>query len=167
MASIVVFSTTLLFGYFTGRLLGNRFVENVVLQQGRFPLLLSRPVNQFYDIYTLINSNNPFSRLSGYYSLVDNKMINEQFLMERFRREQNEALSGSILWILSYSGDNDAVVTFYASVYNNSSDPIKKRILSLMKRVNKDYYMKFIKKNKIDVRLITGEGHEINSDLRL
>ena len=167
MASIVVFSTTLLFGYFTGRLLGNRFVENVVLQQGRFPLLLSRPVNQFYDIYTLINSNNPFSRLSGYYSLVDNKMINEQFLMERFRREQNEALSGSLLWILSFSRDNDAVVTFYASVYNNSSDSIKKRILSLMKRVNRDYYMKFIKKNNVDTKLITGEGHEINSDLRL
>jgi hypothetical protein len=87
--------------------------------------------------------------------------------MERFPREQNEALSGSILWILSYSGDTDAVVTFYASIYNNSSDPIKKRILGLMKRVNKDYYMKFIKKNKIDARLVPDEGHEINSDLRL
>jgi hypothetical protein len=165
MALIAVFTTTFLLGYCAGRLLGNRFVEDIVLKQGRLPLLLSRPVNQFYDIYTLINSNNPFSRLSGYYSLVDNKMINEQFLMERFPREQNEALSGSILWILSYSDDTDAVVTFYASVYNNSSDQIKKRILSLMRRVNKDYYMKFIIKNKIDARLITDEGREINNDL--
>jgi hypothetical protein len=166
MVSIAVAIATLLLGYSAGRMLGNRFVEDIVLQQGRFPLLLSRPVSQFYDIYTLINSNNPFSRLSGYYSLVDNKMINEQFLMERFRREQNEALCGSILWILSNSGDRRGVVRFYASVYNDSSDAIKKRILGLMKRVDRDYYMKFIAKNKIDANLITDEGHEVNDNLR-
>ncbi len=156
----------LLIGYYGGRLLGNRFVEDIVLQQSRFPLLLSRPVSQFYDMYTLINSNNPYSRLSGYYSLVDNKMINEQFLMERFSREQNEALKGAILWILGNSSDKDGVVRFYASVYEGSSDTIKRRLLGLMKRMDNEYYMNFIKKNKIDAGFITGEGYELNCDLR-
>ena len=166
MVSTGVFIASLLIGYAAGRMLGNRFVEDVVLQKARFPLLLSRPVSQFYDIYTLINSNNPYSRLSGYYSLVDNKMINEQFLMERFRREQNDALRGSILWILGNSSDRGGVVRFYTSVYDESSDTIKKRILGFMKRVDNDYYMKFIKKNRIDDGFITGEGQEINTDLR-
>jgi hypothetical protein len=164
--SVVVCVAAFLMGLFGGRILGNRFVQDIVFQQARFPLLLSRPVSQFYDIYTLINSNNPYSRLSGYYSLVDNKMINEQFLMERFRREQNDALRGSILWILGNSSDRDGIVRFYASVYEESSDTIKKRILGLMERTDIDYYMKFIKKNKIDAGFNTGEGHEVNSDLR-
>jgi hypothetical protein len=153
-------------GYIAGRVLGNRFVEDIVLQQARFPLLLSRPVSQFYDIYTLINSNNPYSRLSGYYSLVDNKMINEKFLMERFRREHNDALRGAILWILGNSSDRDAVARFCASVYEESSDTLKKRILGLMKLMDNEYYEEFIKTNRIDAGFITGESHDVNGDLR-
>jgi hypothetical protein len=166
MVPIAVFIASLFIGFTAGRTLGNRFVENIVLRQARFPLLLSRPVSQFYDIYTLINSNNPYSRLSGYYSLIDNKMINDKFLMERFRREQNDALRGSILWILGNSSDRGGVLRFCASVYEESSDTIKKRILGLMKRVDNDYYLLFIRNNRIDAGFINGEGHEVNYDMR-
>lgn len=166
IVSVVACIASLFMGYSAGRLLGSRFVEDILLQQARFPLLFSRPVSQFYDIYTLINSSNPYSRLSGYYSLVDNKMINEQFLMERFRHEQNDALRGSILWILSHSNDREGVVRFYTSVYDESSDNMKKRILGFMKCVDNNYYLKFIKKNKIDDSFMNGEGHEVNSDIR-
>ena len=75
-------------GFFIGRGAGNRLMEGILLRETRFPLLLSRPVYQFYDIYTLLNSNNPYSRLSGYYSLVDANMIDLNFIRERYAREQ-------------------------------------------------------------------------------
>jgi len=58
------------------------------------------------------------------------------------------------------------VLRFCASVYEESSDTIKKRILGLMKRVDNDYYLLFIKNNRIDAGFINSEGHEVNDDMR-
>jgi hypothetical protein len=137
-------------GYGAGLLIGNRFMESIVLKEGRLPLLLSRPVNQFYDMYSLINSSNPFSRLSGYYSLVDNNMVNEQFIADRYGREQFIVIQRTLLWVLSHSKDTGKALKFYASIYTTSDGSLKKDILRYMTRLDKKYYDGFIKANKVD-----------------
>ncbi|OHD69049.1 MAG: hypothetical protein A2W19_17510 [Spirochaetes bacterium RBG_16_49_21] len=76
-------------------------------------------------------------------------MINTQFLMERFQKEENYTIKRSILWILSFSDDTGDVLRFYSSIFSRN-DPLMKDILVLMKRIDRDYFMKFIEKNKID-----------------
>lgn len=136
-------------GYGLGRLVGNKFMESILLREGRLPLLLSRPVSQFYDIYTLINSRNPFSRLSGYYSLVDSNMVNNQFITERYGREQLLVIKRTLLWVLSYTPDTAGALKFYSSIYASSDDSLKKDIARYMLRLDKRYYERFIKENKV------------------
>ena len=129
-------------------------MESILLREGRFPLLLSRPVNQFYDIYNLINSANPFGRLSGYYSLVENNMVNERFIADRYDREQLVVTRRTLLWVLSYAKDKRQALSFYASVYKNSDDSLKSDILRYMKRLDEKFYEGFVKENKVAHALI-------------
>ena len=69
--------------------------------------------------------------------------------MERFQKEENYTIKRSILWILSFSDDTGDVLRFYSSIFSRN-DPLMKDILVLMKRIDRDYFMKFIEKNKID-----------------
>ena len=155
-ATLVLFPVLILMGFIMGRFFGKGFVTNLILKDSMFPLLLSRPVNQFYDMYILINSRNPYSRLSGYYSLIDNKMINNQFLMERYQNEENYVTKRTILWILSFSEDSDSVLKFYASIFDKN-DILWRDVLVFMMRVNREYYTKFIEINKIDRKLLPAE----------
>jgi hypothetical protein len=148
----IFFLVFLISGFFSGRFVGNRFLSNLIFSNGAFPLLISRPVVQFYEMTVLLNSGNPYSRLSGYYALLDNRMINTRFLMERFNKEQDYTIKRTILWILSFSDDTGDVLKFYASVFHNN-DPFMKDILALMKRVDGAYYRKFIERNTIDKTL--------------
>jgi hypothetical protein len=167
LAITALFIALALVGFGGGRVIGGWLLEKIVLREYRFPLLLSRPVSQVYDIYTLINSANPYSRLSGYYSLIDNGMIDETFLKDRFRREQDPAIKSAILWVLSFSGDTDSIMKFYASVFSASGDPMKRQILNLTKRLGNDYYLRFININRPDKKLLPVKGRDINSDFQL
>jgi hypothetical protein len=153
-AAAALSAALLLAGYGAGLLIGNRFVESVILREGRFPLLLSRPVNQFYDVYSLINSADPFRRLSGYYSLVDNNMVNEQFIADRYGREQIPVVRRTLLWVLSHSKDSGKALKFYASIYNTADNSLKKDILRYMLRLDKKYTEAFIRENRIERALI-------------
>ena len=155
-ATLALFPVLILVGFIAGRFVGRGLVTSLILKNSMFPLLLSRPVNQFYDMYLLINSANPYSRLSGYYSLVDNKMINNQFLMERFQKEENYVIKRTILWILSFSEDTDSVLKFYSSIFD-TNDILSKDILVCMKRVNREYYTKFIEIHKIQRKLLPAD----------
>ncbi len=141
-------------GYGAGLLIGSRFMESIILKEWRFPLLLSRPVNQFYNVYSLINSSNPFSRLSGYYSLVDNNMVNEQFIADRYGREPFIVIQRTLLWVFSHGKDRDKAVKFYTSIYKTSDDSLRKDILRYMKRLDEKYYNGFVKENKVEGALI-------------
>ncbi len=134
-AYAVLMAAVVLAGYGAGRVTGNRLVEGVILGESRMPLLVSKPVGQFYDIYRLLNSANPFSRLSGYYALVDNMMIDEGFLIERYGVERFAVTRRTILWALSFSENSRKVADFYRSIYGESDGETQSEIRGLMKRV--------------------------------
>lgn len=141
-------------GFAAGRLLGHRLVEGVILGRQRLPLLLSQPVAQLTDVYALISSGNYFSRLSGYYALRENGMIDHAFLAERFKTEKEPAVKRTIVWALSFSGDTAAVLNFYAAVYPESDDSLKREILKLMKRLDEAYYLDFAARNRVGKTLL-------------
>jgi hypothetical protein len=149
--AVILLGVAITGGFFMGRSAGDRLVRGVLLRESKLPLLLSRPVYQFYDIYTLLNSGNPFSRLSGYYSLVDAKMIDIEFIRERYDREQVPVIRRTLLWVLGFSRDRAAALKFYASRYDTGDEETKKDILAMMKRLDPAFYGKFIKK-KLDAR---------------
>lgn len=124
-----------LIGLAVGRMTGTHLLEGVVLRESRLPLLVLRPVGQYYDIYRLLNSTNPFSRLSGYYALVENGMIDVNFLIERYRVERFPVIKKALLWALGFSQDRRRVVDFYRSIYGESDGEIQSEIRTLMKRV--------------------------------
>lgn len=136
-------------GFFIGRGAGNRLMEGILLRETRLPLLLSRPVYQFYDIHTLLNSNNPYSRLSGYYSLVDVNMIDPDFIGERYIREQVPVIRRTLVWVLGLSKERKAALRTCASLYDSSDDEMKREILSVMQRLDPSFYGEFIKKNRV------------------
>ncbi|HQL81372.1 MAG TPA: hypothetical protein PK307_04175, partial [Spirochaetota bacterium] len=106
-------------------------------------------VYQFYDIFNLLNSNNPYSRLSGYYSLVDANMIDPGFIRERYSREQVPVIRRTLLWVLGLSKDRDEALRSYVSLYDASDDDMKREILGMMKRLDPAFYGEFIKKNRV------------------
>ena len=136
-------------GFFAGRAAGSWLIKSVLLRESRLPLLLSRPVYQFYDIHTLLNSSDPYSRLSGYYSLVDANMIDEKFIRERYAREQEPVIRRTLLWVMGRSGDRRAALRCYAALYESSDDVMKKEIRALMERLDPAFYREFIKKSPV------------------
>ncbi len=149
-------------GYRVGRLAGGRMLADILMKESSLPLLLSRPVSQFYDMYVLINSGNPFSRISGYYSLMDNNMIDEQFLLDRYRKEEIFAIRRTILWVLGFSHDTGMVMRDYAALFKEADEPMKKEILALMKRKDRAFYAKFVRNNRINEKMMPREGREYN-----
>jgi hypothetical protein len=143
---LLIMAAVMTAGFAIGRGVGSWFVEGVLLRQARFPLLLSRPVYQFYDIYTLISSNNPFSRLSGYYSLIDANMIDDEFIRNRYQQEQVPVIKRTLLWILGFSKNKSATLKYYTSLYESGDPETRKDILELMERLDPTYYTDFLKK---------------------
>ena len=149
-------------GYQAGRLAGGRMLAGILMKESSFPFLLSKPVSQFYNMYVLLNSGNPFNRISGYYSLLDNNMIDEEFLLDRYRKEELFAIKRTIVWILGFSRDTGMVLRDYAALFKEADEPMKKAILELMKRKDRAYYLGFVRDNRIDKRLEPREGREYN-----
>jgi hypothetical protein len=155
-ATLALFPVLILMGFMAGRVIGKGLISNLILKDRMFPLLLSRPIDQFYGMHILLNSANPYSRLSGYYSLIDNKMINNEFLIDRYKNEDDFVIKRTILWILSYSEDSRGVLKFFSSIYDKS-DIITKDMLAYMRHIDKGYYAKFIEVHKIDKKLLPFE----------
>jgi len=155
-ATLTLFPVLILMGFMAGRGIGKGLISNLILKDSMFPLLLSRPIDQFYGMHILLNSPNPYSRLSGYYSLIDSKMINNEFLIDRYKNEDNFAIKRTILWILSFSEDSNGVLKFFSTIYDKN-DIITKDMLAYMRHIDKGYYAKFIEVHKIDKKLLPVE----------
>ncbi len=155
-ATLIVVPVLILIGFMVGKPLGKGLISNLVLRDSLFPLLLSRPIDQFFGMHILLNSPNPYSRLSGYYSLFDNRMINAEFLIERFKIEENYVIKRTILWILSFSEDPKQVLKFYSALYDKN-DIIARDVLVHMRNLDKGYYEKFIEVHKVNKRMLPAD----------
>jgi len=144
----------LLLGYVSGSAIGNIFITQFITGKSNKILLLYRPAYEYKYILNLLNNSNEYKRLAGYYSLLENRRIDSDFLIERYKREEKRYIKRSIIWLLGYSKNKKDVIEYISNIYPYSPGKIKKEILRTMKRLNLQYFNNFVKSKKIDKKYI-------------
>jgi hypothetical protein len=147
---VFVFLFILFFGYTLGRIAGTHIVSGL-LKGKRFILLFYRPPFEYLKTANLLYSSDELERLEGYYSLLDNKIIDKDLLIERYKQE-SELIKPVIIWLIGYSSDKDIVLKFISEEYKNADQRVKKEILKTMKRLDEVYFKNFTVSRKIKIK---------------
>ena len=152
---LLIISIILLFsGFFIGRSFGQYMFTDFLKGSSKLGLILYRPSLEYFTIFKLINSSDELERLSGYYSLLENRIIDEKFLNQRFLMEESILIKRTIIWILGSSESFIEIMEFYNKVYSGSNLQIKKEIIRIIKNRDEHYYHEFIKKNNIEKNVL-------------
>ena len=122
-------------GFFGGKFGGKQLLKGFFSTGDIRLSILFTPSHEFFNTYQKINSYNEFDRLSGYYAMVDNNYINDDFLMKRYELEESEILKRTIIWILGFSKNKETISSFYSSIYNKSELRIKEEIMRSVSRL--------------------------------
>lgn len=124
---------------------GEILLQRSMLKGGSSPLFF-RPAYEYYAIFRFINSGDEMKRLAGYYALLDSRRGNDEFLIERYEKEQSPVIRRTILWILGFSDDSEGIVDFYHGIYKDSPVPIKRQIEESLLSRDAGLYRDFLKK---------------------
>ncbi len=141
-------------GYKAGNFIGAKYISEFYSNGSRSLFSLYRPANEYFKIYGSLNSINAYERLTGYYSLLDNKIIDEEFLFDRYKREELSTAKLTIVWILSFSKNIKKVEDIYGAIYAGSNYAIKKEILRALFRMDRSAFNDFARKFKVDEKLL-------------
>jgi hypothetical protein len=147
---VFVFLLILFIGYTLGRIAGTHIVSGF-LKGKRFILLFYRPPFEYLKTANLLYSSDELVRLEGYYSLLDNKIIDKDLLIERYKQE-SELIKPVIIWLIGYSRDKDAVLKFISEEYAKADQRVKNEILKTMKRLDEEYFKNFTASPKIKIK---------------
>ena len=150
---IIIILITACTGYASGHLIGAELIKRFVTGRSGLLLLLSRPGYESVQSASLLNSSSGFKRIAGYYSLFENRNIDSVFLIERYRREREDYLKSTIIWLLGYSDGSSGVLKFLSQEYKTANESFKRDILRSMKKLSGSYYNEFIKDNNINKKL--------------
>ncbi len=145
-------------GYYSGRYTGSYGVQKLVSGGEGFFFLLFRPAHQFFHTYSMLNSNSEVIRLSGYYSLLDNNIIDEDFLIERYRDEGSIPVKRTIIWLMGFSDDFVKILEYFNTIYDESHREVRREILRIIKRRDPVYYKEFITVKKVSKDLWEDEA---------
>jgi hypothetical protein len=135
-------------GYYSGKLTGSYAVKKMVTDGGGIFFLLFRPAHQFFQVYRMLNSNSEVIRLSGYYSMLDNNIIDEEFLEKRYLDERSIPVKRSIIWLMGFSGDFEEIKKFFNEIYDESPREVKREILRIFQRRDPVYFKDFTGRKK-------------------
>ncbi len=132
-----------------GRGAGSLIVRGLLMERTGASLVFFKPAAEFIHTYRLLNSAAHLDRLGGYYSLLDNNMILDNFLFDRFAAEETDINRKTILWILGHSGRSRKVLDFYSEIYGKSGGELKRIILRNTKRMGEETFHDFVRQNGI------------------
>ncbi len=141
-------------GFTLGNSFGDYLIRKLITGNRESVFLLYRPALEYIYTARLLNSNNEFKRLAGYYSLIDNRKIDDDFLIERYNKESGIIMKRSIIWLLGHSENSGRVLEFLSGEYKAKSKRLKREILRAMKRLDKDFFNKFVKEKKVDIKFL-------------
>ncbi len=119
-------------GLLSGHAAGKRLVSGLFSGKRQAFFLYKIPADYFKTL-NLLNSDNELNRLEGYYSLLDNNIIDADFLIKRYKSE-TDFLKPVIVWLLGFSKDKDMVLKFLNEEYEKSGKRLKQEISRTMKR---------------------------------
>ncbi|MBN2039963.1 MAG: hypothetical protein JW864_07985 [Spirochaetes bacterium] len=144
-----LFSVILIAGYFSGSLAGRSIVSSIITGKKSVFFLYRIPLGYIVSA-GLLSSEDELKRTEGYYALLDNNMIDPEFLIERYKRETGY-IKPLIIWLISFSKDKDPVLEFLSEEYQGADMRIKNGILDTMKRMDKSFFDDFVKLHGIDI----------------
>ncbi len=141
-------------GYVLGDSIGTYLTKTLVLYERRYLLLLYRPAHEYIFLYDKLNDVNELNRLSGYYSLLEYKSIDNTFLIDRYKREKSPYIKRTIIWILGYSEDSSGTIDFFSSIYKGATPEIQLEILRTVKRMDESSLKQFIINQKVHKNIL-------------
>jgi len=113
-------------GIFCGDVILSRSIKGNFL----FMAFVFQPSQNFVDTYSLLNNSNDFKRLAGYYAYKESKLIDLDFLYERYKIEESDIIHKTIIWIAESSNlNNKKLVDFYKKLYDISTTKTKEVLL--------------------------------------
>lgn len=151
---IIIFLS--LSGYLIGTGTGKLLLKSLLFSKKSSPFLIYKPAQEFFTIYRYINSSNELERLNGYYALLDNRIIDEQYLCERFNIEKSTIVKRTIVWMLGSSPGAEDMLDCFNKIYSNSNISIKREILRSLKRADEKIFNEFVNENKISIEILKG-----------
>lgn len=127
---------------------GDVLLQRSMFRGGSSPLLF-RPAYQYYSIFRFINDGDEMKRLAGYYALLESRGRNDDFLIERYEKEDSPVIKRTIVWILGFSEEIDGILDFYHGIYKNSPESIKRQIEVSLLLQDAGVYRDFMKKEGV------------------
>lgn len=141
-------------GYVLGNSLGTYLTRTMILYERRYMLLLYRPAHEYIFLYDKLNDVNELNRLSGYYSLLEYRSIDNTFLIDRYKREKSPYIKRTLIWILGYSEDRSGTIDFFSSIYKNAAPGIQLEILQSVKRIDESSLEQFIIDQRVHEKIL-------------
>jgi hypothetical protein len=123
---IILLSIT---GFGTGIVCGNVILSHSIKGDFLFMAFIFQPSQNFIDTYSLLNNSNDFKRLTGYYAYKESRLVDLDFLYERYKIEESDIIHNTIIWIAGNSDlNNKKLVDFYKKLYSISTEKTKENL---------------------------------------
>ena len=124
---IILLSIT---GFAAGIFCGDVILARSIKGNFLFMAFIFQPSQNFVDTYSLLNDSNDFRRLAGYYAYKESKLIDLDFLYERYKIEESDIMHKTIIWVAENSNlNNKKLVDFYKKLYDISATKTKEILL--------------------------------------
>lgn len=149
---LITLFTALAAGFICGIPAGIIFEKSAI--NGRFylPALSFRPSQNFAELITRLNSNDPFYRLTGYYIYREAGLVDLDFLLQRYKYDDTDLIRTTIIWIASSERDIKKLADFYSKIFEISTPETRRVITSNVKKLGDSIYSDFISVHKIKER---------------
>lgn len=139
-------------GFAMGKEAGNLLVTRFLAGKGASLFLLYRPAYEYMYVISLLGSDDGLKRIAGYYSLLENRKVDAEFLAERYRKEDLPFIKSAIVWILGQGGDITEAEKFFSEIYPSASHEIRVEMLKALKRRDEGLFRRFQKAVKADAK---------------
>ncbi len=149
-----ILAAILFTGFGAGRDAGRVMLSGLISGNVFSLLFFFRPASAYIHTSGLLNSSDESERLAGYYSLVDNHLVDLPFLRDRLANEQSTVNRRTILWVMAFSSDKKGLLDTYESLYPGASPDEKVEILREVCRVHQSLFTSFAERVKADPRLV-------------
>ncbi|MGB4267807.1 MAG: hypothetical protein WBK20_01365 [Spirochaetota bacterium] len=136
-----------------GFILGKLLVAKTVSGSTAISFFITQPLYTYSTINNKLYSNNPIERLTGYCALYELHIIDQHFLFERYKQEENIASKRVILNVLALYGGKE-LLHFFNEVYELSDKTLKKQMVKIVKQHYPKKLDSFAQKHNVDVQWI-------------
>jgi hypothetical protein len=140
-------------GLGAGFALGADAMTGFVTGRSRAAVLLYRPSFDHVRSVLMLNSQDELRRLAGYYSLLQNRTLDADYLLARYREEQNPVTRRTILWILGFVPDTLKAGESLESVYDDAPAAMRSQILRSLVRLDPRSLERFARDHLVDTDL--------------